>query len=488
MGEYRDLVLKDNIAFDRKVDILNKCFGFDYRAYQKAVVELNEEYCVWVPRMSKGENEPFSKKDNWINIIGKNYIIEKRVDGKDIDYKEHSHKRIVFVKDYHDNTFKYLGVYAIDDSKSTKKESFYKRIKKDIYVEDWNKTQKILFCNLAYMREYNGIKDGDVPVNGGEYVKLNQDALEKYNFASGKTVRGFVETKYKDGFKTGKKPKEIHIEKFDRALSSSNRIDGVKVIFVAKKPGIKEKVVVGYYDDATVYRNRNHYERRGEKLQYNIETKKENAHLISDNIREYLKAPLARINKGVGFGQSNLWYAGTTEKGREVANDLIKKIDYYISNGIEDMEDPGYINNVNETSDDDCKFEGDKPEAKTEAKRIGSVKKHTPNPKKGRIALNKANHRCEYGNEHETFIRRSRDERYTEPHHLIPMSYYDEFEKSIDIPANIVSLCANCHKKIHLGRDTKEMIEELYKARKRRLKKAGIDISIERLLEMYRIK
>ena len=325
MGKYKDLILKENIQFDKKVDILNKCFGFDYRAYQRAIANLNEEYCVWVPRKSKGKDEPFSKKDKWVNIIGKNFIIEKRVDGKSIDYKEHPPKRIVFVKDYHDNTYKYSGVYAKDNSKSTKKESFYKRIKKDILVDEWNKIQKILFCNLAYMREYNGIKDGDVPVNGGEYVKLHQDALEKYNFANGKTIKGFVETKYTDGFETHKKPKEIHIEKFDRTLANAEKIDGVKVIFVAKKPGIKEKVVVGYYDDATVYRNRNHYEKRGEELQYNIETKKGNARLISDNIREYLKAPLARTS-GVGFGQSNLWYAGTTELGREIANDLINKI------------------------------------------------------------------------------------------------------------------------------------------------------------------
>lgn len=43
---------------------------------------------------------------------------------------------------------------------------------------------KVLFCNIAWMREYTGNEDGkDKPIHGGEYVDRTDDAHEKYNFS-----------------------------------------------------------------------------------------------------------------------------------------------------------------------------------------------------------------------------------------------------------------------------------------------------------------
>lgn len=38
-----------------------------------------------------------------------------------------------------------------------------------------------------------------------------------------------------------------------------------------------------------------------------------------------------------------------------------------------------------------------------------------------------------------------------EPHHLIPLQYHEEFEWSLDVEANVVSLCSECHNQIHYG-------------------------------------
>ena len=41
----------------------------------------------------------------------------------------------------------------------------------------------IIFCNIAYMKFYRGVVEGvDEPVNGGQYVKENNDGGECYNF------------------------------------------------------------------------------------------------------------------------------------------------------------------------------------------------------------------------------------------------------------------------------------------------------------------
>ena len=100
-------------------------------------------------------------------------------------------------------------------------------------------------------------------------------------------------------------------------------------------------------------------------------------------------------------------------------------------------------------------------------------------------ALRAVNYKCEFDPEHETFIRRADGHPYTEPHHLIPLSKHENFKYSLDHPANIVSLCSNCHNRIHYGKDACEMITALYEARKERLKKAGIGIDLDTLLTFY---
>ena len=64
--------------------------------------------------------------------------------------------------------------------------------------------------------------------------------------------------------------------------------------------------------------------------------------------------------------------------------------------------------------------------------------------------------------------------------------YADFFDVSLDTEENIVSLCSNCHNKLHYGRDIEEMLHTLYNARKDHLTKVGIDISFSVLLRIYK--
>lgn len=100
-------------------------------------------------------------------------------------------------------------------------------------------------------------------------------------------------------------------------------------------------------------------------------------------------------------------------------------------------------------------------------------------------ALAHANYECEIDTNHPTFIRKKSDKKYTEPHHLIPMAFSDEFDVSLDVEENIVSLCSNCHNQIHYGKDADVLLRKLYEERKNALASAGIIITLERLLEMY---
>ncbi|WP_017381808.1 HNH endonuclease [Paenisporosarcina sp. TG-14] len=94
---------------------------------------------------------------------------------------------------------------------------------------------------------------------------------------------------------------------------------------------------------------------------------------------------------------------------------------------------------------------------------------------------------CEYDSTHVYFISKISYENYVEAHHLIPMEFQDEFSNSIDVEANILSLCPLCHKRVHHAtkEDIRPMIEKLYIQRRDRLLKCKIDIELDRLMDFY---
>ena len=107
---------------------------------------------------------------------------------------------------------------------------------------------------------------------------------------------------------------------------------------------------------------------------------------------------------------------------------------------------------------------------------------------KKRKALLHAGYKCEFDEGHKSFISKATGLPYMEAHHLIPMEYYNNFDVSIDVEENIISLCSNCHREIHHGKDASVIVKKLYEQRKPYLRKAGIDISLNQLLVWYNCK
>ena len=169
---------------------------------------------------------------------------------------------------------------------------------------------RILYCRTGWMDEYKGNSDGDVPINGG---KWNDEHIghEIFNFLPyRKTYYGYVKPGKE---KKGEDPKvgRIHIERLG-ADKNAESIDDVLVVWVAKKPKAKGQYVVGWYKDATVYKElhqvsntaENVRKRRSEGIpkndphnDYNISTT--NAVLVPSDYREQ---PV------VNMGRSNIWY------------------------------------------------------------------------------------------------------------------------------------------------------------------------------------
>ncbi len=102
-------------------------------------------------------------------------------------------------------------------------------------------------------------------------------------------------------------------------------------------------------------------------------------------------------------------------------------------------------------------------------------------------ALDDANFKCENNENHKTFISAKSGHQFVEAHHLIPMKYQDNFEMSIDIPENIISLCPNCHKAFHNSIDEVKfaLIKDFYRKRINLLEQRGISIEEDELIEYY---
>lgn len=109
------------------------------------------------------------------------------------------------------------------------------------------------------------------------------------------------------------------------------------------------------------------------------------------------------------------------------------------------------------------------------------------NPKRAVEALILADYKCEYNTNDRTFTRKNGNQ-YTEPHHLIPISKYRDFDRSLDVKENIVSLCSHCHNLLHYGRDDekKEVLEKILLDRQEQLQEYGISINLEQLSEYYK--
>ena len=137
----------------------------------------------------------------------------------------------------------------------------------------------------------------------------------------------------------------------------------------------------------------------------------------------------------------------------------------------------------------DEKFE-DKPKEKQEPviDQVGN-RKYLRDPREAVKALKAAEFKCEVDEKHKTFAAKSTGNNYMESHHLIPISKNDLFGYSLDIPANICSLCPLCHRGIHSGSDAykMELLKALYDARKTRLENSGIYVTLEQLKKFYGI-
>ena len=180
---------------------------------------------------------------------------------------------------------------------------------------------KIIFCNITYLRYYDGRIAGELkPVSGGRWVQKNADAHEKWNFLNidGKCY-GYVQAM----------GEQMHIEKIGKIYSQQESADGITIVWCAAHP-IKGTVIVGWYENATVNRflqSMFSTPVSGLDRDYWFSCKAEDAYLIPEENRTFQVGRASTDGAGKGFGQSNVWFAESEYAKVELIPKVIEYMD-----------------------------------------------------------------------------------------------------------------------------------------------------------------
>lgn len=153
---------------------------------------------------------------------------------------------------------------------------------------------RVVFFRTPWMKDYNGITDDDVPVNGGSWVKENSDAHEAHNFTNcSGWVYGFVQ------------PITLDIKRIDKNARDS--VTNTLVIFFSTKPG-GGQYIVGWYKNAEVFKNWGtiiHPKRETKYKEYHAKALFKDAHLVKVKDRRY-ELPVRPGEKNVWYGKDYL--------------------------------------------------------------------------------------------------------------------------------------------------------------------------------------
>jgi hypothetical protein len=173
----------------------------------------------------------------------------------------------------------------------------------------------MLFFRIGWMSHYEGQLNTDPITSGGSYITKHGYGHEIMNF---KPFRGRV---YGFGQPRGK---QIAIERIGQPKNDA--MTGVLVVWVAT-PTEGGTVIIGWYKNATVYRNvqelprGSHRKYKGESLGYFVSAKKENAHLLPNDERVFSVS-----RQTGGMGQANVWYVDDEKTHREFRHKVLSYI------------------------------------------------------------------------------------------------------------------------------------------------------------------
>ena len=177
---------------------------------------------------------------------------------------------------------------------------------------------RILFCRVGWMRNYQGL-GSDKIIGGGSYVTETNPGHEIFNFSEfNGYLYGYVQPTGRRNYNVRK----INLERLG-GRRNDKFIEDVLVVWFAKPGKKKPQVIVGWYENAIVYRCWQPPDAEAGRvynnkdLGYYMKTRVENGCLLPIDKRVF------KVRTGKGLpGQSNTWYADS-EKSKSFISEVL---------------------------------------------------------------------------------------------------------------------------------------------------------------------
>lgn len=183
---------------------------------------------------------------------------------------------------------------------------------------------RMVFLRLGWMDRYQGLTGGDTISSGGAYVAEHGFGHEIFNFQPFHgAVYGYVQPpSRKDQWEEAK----INLTRLG-ASADDKSVSGVLAVWVATSP-LGGAFVVGWYRNATVYRNWQPPPRGSGRRHSDTDC----GYYVTTSVDAVLLAPDERVfsipQQGKGeFGQSNIWYADDPGQHRQLRFNVLRYIE-----------------------------------------------------------------------------------------------------------------------------------------------------------------
>lgn len=197
----------------------------------------------------------------------------------------------------------------------------------------------IIFCNIDWMKYYNGIQPGDMPKNEGINVKDTSDVYEKDNFNdfNGRCY-GYVRS-----------GGSIMLEKHFRGISQGIKsAEGFTIVWCAAL-NTEELRIVGWYKNAKVYRDLVNFPLfEDEYISFNFMANAKDCYLLPEEKRSFVIKKTKSKNGIKAAIKSNIWYAKSEYGQTEFIPRVMEFIDTYKGPFVHFQVDEELINSLPE--------------------------------------------------------------------------------------------------------------------------------------------
>lgn len=279
------------------------------------------------------------------------------------------------------------------------------------------------------------------------------------------------------------------------ARKNDEFVSHIMIIYVKKQGKSNDRKIIAFCDDAIAYhphqidhalnRRISTSNKDGEDFSYSIESE----YMYNlEHVQKPFIIPIHEYSRSMFRSQK--FYKGKYPK---LDIEIIDYLERYLNllNSDDDFDFQREVQNIDLKDFHESMDYSSKMPTYTKGRNGRQVEKKSSISK---AALIRAHYICEGDEKHITFTT-SRGNPYMEGHHLIPCTYgnsedyWNKYGVNIDCVENIVCLCPTCHRLVHFGseKERNKLLEKLYLKQISKLKSVNLDISLEELLERYKM-